>query len=382
MSIKKILIRIGSLRHGGAEKVLITFLKNIPKDKYQIDLLLNLKSGKYLSEVPDWINLYYLNKGEMITTNKPWEIPQKAYRKIYQGILKMFPTLLYKFILKKDDYDIELIANHRLLQEVLKSPVKTSKKIVWVHNDLFSIAEYTPAKLKEFFKADKIWVISEKIKKDFQKIAEKPQEKEKLIRIYNPIDSNEIRRKSEEKINFDFSEFQEKTFVAIGTVFPQKGFDRLIKAHKKLLEEGLTHKIIIVGDGYDFYAIKDLIKELKVENTVKMAGFQDNPYPFFKNTDYFILSSRYEGYPTVLFEALTLKKPIIATDVSGVREILQQGELGMIIENSEEGIYNGMKNFLINPHIPVQYIEKMNKKELPFSLENAVNSLTKILDNL
>ncbi|PQL93079.1 glycosyltransferase [Apibacter adventoris] len=382
MSTKKILIRIGSLRHGGAEKVLITFLKNIPKNKYQIDLLLNLKSGKYLSEVPDWINLFYLNEGEMITTNKPWEIPQKAYRKIYQGILKLFPKLLYKFILKKEDYDIELIANHSLLQEVLKSPVKTSKKVVWVHNDLFSIPEYKPNKLIKFFKADKIWVISDKIKDDFQKLARNSIEKEKLIKIYNPIDSDEIVNKAKEKIEFDFSEYQEKTFVAIGTVFPQKGFDRLIKVHKKLLEEGLYHKIIIVGDGYDFIKIKNLIKKLNLEKTIKMAEFQKNPYPFLKNTDYFILSSRYEGYPTVLFEALTLKKPIIATNVSGVKEILHKGELGMIVENSEDGIYNGMKKFLTDSHIPDQYIEKMNKKELPFSLENAVNSLLKILDNL
>ena len=80
---KKILIRIGSLRHGGAEKVLVTFLKNIPADKYEIDLLLNLYSGKYLSEIPKWINVLYLNKGEMITTNRPQDIVPKAMRVIY-----------------------------------------------------------------------------------------------------------------------------------------------------------------------------------------------------------------------------------------------------------------------------------------------------------
>ena len=97
---KKILIRIGSLRHGGAEKVLVTFLKNLPKDKYEIDLLLNLYSGKYLSEVPDWINVLYLNKGEMITTNRIQDIPEKAFRVIYQSVLKKFPKLLYSKILK------------------------------------------------------------------------------------------------------------------------------------------------------------------------------------------------------------------------------------------------------------------------------------------
>ncbi len=379
---KKILIRVGSLRHGGAEKVLVTFLKNIPENKYEIDLLLNLRSGKYLSEVPQWIKIFHLNTGEMITTNRPWEIPEKVYRNIYQGILKLFPKLLYKYILKDKKYDVELIANHRLLDEVLKSPIN-SKKIVWVHNDLFSIPEYTQEKLRNFFQADKIMVISDKIKQGFEKLAQTPKEKQKLIRIYNPIDSHEIIEKSEEKINFDFYGFEkEKTFVAVGTVFPQKGFDRLIEMHKKLLEEGLKHKILIVGDGYDFTNVKNLCENLKVEDTVKMVGFQANPYPFFRHADFFILSSRYEGYPTVLFEALTLKKPIVATDVSGVKEILQNGKLGMIVENSKKGIYQGMKEFLTNPDTSHTYIEKMDKEELPFSLENAVNLLTEIIDSL
>ena len=98
---KRILIRIGSLRHGGAEKVLINFLKNIPEDKYEIDLLLNLYSGKYLKEVPSWVNVLYLNKGKMITTNRLQDIPRKAYRVIYQYILKKFPWLLYTFILNR-----------------------------------------------------------------------------------------------------------------------------------------------------------------------------------------------------------------------------------------------------------------------------------------
>ena len=138
---KKILIRIGSLRHGGAEKVLVTFLKNLSPDKYEIDLLLNLYSGKYLKDVPSWITIYYLNKGEMITTNRPQDIPEKAFRVIYQFVLKKFPKLLYKFILPNKTYDIEFAAIHGIADEILNSPIKSSKKIVWIHNDLSNIIQ-------------------------------------------------------------------------------------------------------------------------------------------------------------------------------------------------------------------------------------------------
>ncbi len=371
---KKILIRIGSLRHGGAEKVLVTFLKNLSPDKYEIDLLLNLYSGKYLKDVPSWINIYYLNKGEMITTNRPQDIPQKAYRVIYQKLLKTFPKILYSTILSNKQYDIEFAAIHGIADEILNSPIKSSKKIVWIHNDLSNIPEYTEERLRKFFGFDKILVISNKINDLFLSLANTEVEKQKIVRIYNPIDVEEILNLA--KIPCDLKKKEGvKTFVSIGTVFPQKGFDRLLRAHKRLIDEGFLHNVWIVGDGYDFPNIEKLFHELKVEDTAKLVGFKENPYPYFTQTDYYILSSRYEGYPTVLFEAMVLAKPIIATDVSGVREILNNGELGYIISNEDEEIYNSMKFFLENNDFALNYTNTIQSKSLPFELKNAVESI-------
>ena len=257
---KKILIRIGSLRHGGAEKVLVTFLKNLPKDKYEIDLLLNLYSGKYLADVPDFVNVLYLNKGEMITTNRLQDIPTKAFRVIYQKLLKRFPKLLYLFILKGRKYDVEFAAIHGMRDEILNSPQKSSKKIVWIHNDLkkTEFHNYTDEEFRKFFGFDKIMVISEKIQKDFEVLAKNEEEKNKIVLIYNPLDTEEILVKSEVgsgKLE-DRTEKTVPTFVSVGTVFPQKGFDRLLKVHKKLLDEGFLHNVLILGDGYDFENIK------------------------------------------------------------------------------------------------------------------------------
>lgn len=394
-SKKKILIRIGSLRHGGAEKVLVTFLKNLPPDKYEIDLLLNLYSGKYLPEIPGWINVLYLNKGEMITTNRPQDIPKKAYRVVYQKLLKIFPKLLYSKILKNKKYDVEFAAIHGFRDEILNSPLKSSKKTVWIHNDLRKthFHNYTDEEIRKFFGFDKILVISEHIQKDFENLAKNDNGKSKIVRIYNPLDTEEILHKSEVRNqkpednnspvkNFGFRTPDSPLFVAVGTVFPQKGFDRLIEVHKKLMDEGFPHKIQIVGDGLDFENIKQLISNLGVENSVEMVGFTDNPYPYFKRADFYILSSRYEGFPTVLFEAITLKKNIIATDVSGVREMLENGKLGLIVENSEEGIYQGMKKALAEPQNFEIYQERLKNYEMPFNLQNSVNHIMQIIDNL
>ena len=387
---KKILIRIGSLRHGGAEKVLVTFLKNLPPDLYDIDLLLNLYSGKYLVDVPDFVNVLYLNKGEMITTNRLQDLPKKAFRVMYQFVLKKFPKLLYSTILKNKKYDIEFAAIHGFRDEILNSPLKNSKKIVWIHNDLRKthFHNYTDEEIRKFFGFDKILVISEQIKADFENLAQNEDEKSRIVRIYNPLDTEEVISKSQEVGSGKLEGQQpltnnnQPTFVSVGTVFPQKGFDRLLKVHKRLLDEGFQHKIQIVGDGYDFENIKKLRSELGVENTAEMIGFTENPYPYFKNADFYVLSSRYEGFPTVLFEAITLKKKIIATDVSGVREMLEEGKLGFIVDNSQNGIYEGMKKALQNDPIFDTYTESLINYNMPFDLENSVKIITEIIDTI
>lgn len=204
------------------KKYWLLFLKNLPHDQYEIDLLLNLYSGKYLSEVPNWINIIYLNKGEMITTNRIQDIPKKAARVIYQTAMKIFPTLLYNGKLKGKKYDIEFAAIHGMRDEIINSPLTSSKKIVWIHNDLSQVKEYTETEIKKFFAFDKIMVISEKIETLFLELAENETEKQKIFKIYNPLDTEEILTKAENPIvNYEF-DAAILTFISVGTVFRKK----------------------------------------------------------------------------------------------------------------------------------------------------------------
>jgi glycosyltransferase involved in cell wall biosynthesis len=377
---KKILIRIGSLRHGGAEKVLVNFLKNLPEDKYEIDLLINLYTGMYIKEIPSWVNLHYLLKGEMITTNRPHEIPVKVFRVLYQKMFLWFPSLLYRFVLKNKKYDVEIAAIHGMYKELLSSPQKDSKKIIWIQNDIFNLKEYTHDVIRQLFKFDRILVISDKLKEEMLKIAENDQEKKNVIKIFNPIDKEDTLRKADIEISdYPFSS-KLPTFVTVGTVYPQKGYDRLLNVHKKLIDEGLQHHLLIIGDGYDFEATQNQLHTLGLQDTAKMLGFSSNPYPYMKKADFYIMSSRHEGFPTIIAEALILNKPISATDISGIKDLLQDGKLGNITENSEEGIYEGMKKFLTDKNVTEEYKKQISQTELPFVLEKSVEHLQKIID--
>ncbi|MDQ0784171.1 glycosyltransferase [Chryseobacterium sp. W4I1] len=379
---KKILIRIGSLRHGGAEKVLINFLKNLPEDKYEVDLLINLYTGMYIKEVPSWVNLHYLLKGEMITTNRPHEIPVKAFRVLYQKMFLWFPFLLYKFILKDKKYDVEIGAIHGMYRELLSSPQKNSKKIIWIQNDIFNLKEYTPDVIRQLFRFDRILVISNKLKEEMQKLAQNDREKQAVVKIFNPIDKEDTLKKANTVIN-DYPFTQDlPTFITIGTVYPQKGYDRLMDVHKKLMDEGLKHQIIIIGDGFDFENIHSKLNQLGLQETVKMLGFRSNPYPYLKKADFYVMSSRHEGFPTIIAEALILNKPVVSTDVSGIKDLLQEGKLGFITPNSEDGIYEGMKKFLTNKELAGHYEKEIASADLPFVLEKSVAQLQEIIDGL
>lgn len=382
MKKKKILIRIGSLRHGGAEKVLVNFLKNLPPDKYEVDLLLNLYSGLYIQEVPSWVKIHYLIKGEMITTNRPKDIPVKALRVLYEKMFLWFPFLLYRFILKNKKYDVEIAAIHAMYREILSSPQKNSKKIIWVQNDIFNLKDYTQEVIREFFRFDRILVISDKLRDGMYELAKNEAERASVIKIYNPIDRNDTLRKAEAEIH-DYALSEDlPTFVTVGTVYPQKGYDRLLNVHKKLIDEGLKHQLLIIGEGYDFNNIQDQLKRLGLQETVTMLGFSSNPYPYLKKADFYIMSSRHEGFPTIIAEALILNKPVSATNISGIRDLLQDGKLGNITPNSEEGIYEGMKKFLTDKDIAEDYRRQIAQTELPFVLEKSVEHLQKIIDEV
>jgi glycosyltransferase involved in cell wall biosynthesis len=267
-------------------------------------------------------------------------------------------------------------------QEILSSPQKDSKKIIWVQNDIFNLKEYTPEVIRQFFKFDRILVISNKLQEGMHNLAKNEAEKASVIKIFNPIDKNDTLRKADIEVNDYPFNSDLPTFVTVGTVYPQKGYDRLLNVHKKLIDEGLKHQLLIIGDGYDFDKTQDQLNALGLQDTAKMLGFSSNPYPYMKKADFYIMSSRHEGFPTIIAEALILNKPISATDISGIRDLLQDGKLGNITPNSEEGIYEGMKKFLTDKNITEEYKKQISATELPFVLEKSVEHLQKIIDEV
>ncbi len=147
-----------------------------------------------------------------------------------------------------------------------------------------------------------------------------------------------------------------KVFINIGRLSPEKGQKKLIKAFKKVSEKYPEARLINLGFGPLKEEIDHLIKELQLENKVLFLGQRSNPYAYLQKADCFVLSSDHEGQPMTLFEAMILRKPIIATNIVGNRSVLE-GRPGLLVENSEEGLGKGMLEFISGLYVDVKVFD-------------------------
>lgn len=176
-----------------------------------------------------------------------------------------------------------------------------------------------------------------------------------------------------EKLNEILEDNTKKKFITIGRFSPEKGHDRLIKAFNKLYNENPNIYLIIIGGaGKKYDETLELINNIEAKENIIAIRSVSNPYVILKKCDYFVLSSYYEGFGIVIAEADILAKPVISTDVIGPRGFIKENN-GTLVENNEQGLYNGMKKMLENK---IKCM-KVNYKKYN---ENAIKEFYKIIN--
>ena len=158
---------------------------------------------------------------------------------------------------------------------------------------------------------------------------------EKVVTIYNPVDIEQIRTNAT-KGNNPFTH-SGKHFLSVGTIDFRKGVDVLLNAFTILRDQIPDATLTIVGRKEGEYAHK-LIEKWDGKNGVVFCGFHENPYPYMAHCDVFVLSSRMEGFPNVLLEAMCLNKPVVATTcLPVVSQLVHDGINGYVcpVEDAE-----------------------------------------------
>ncbi len=375
----KILFRHHSMEMGGVEKVLLGLLNNLDTDKYEMTVCLTLNQGKLRDELPKHIRKVYLTDGkEDFSSNSVLQKLQLIARRIKLRKLKKNPAIADRII--NDTFDIEIGMDYRDYDVILNSTQKNSKKIGWFHSEI-NVPKFqplVPGILKSFPQFDHMVYCSHKIKDMMHQYYPDLNYPAESV-IINPIPIEEIKRKAEEKLE-DFPEGP--VFVSIGRLHSRKGYHKLIEAHKRLIDEGFHHSIIIIGDGGEMKNLKAQAVNNNVEKTFILAGNQMNPYPYIKKADYFVLPSESEAWPLVIAEALILQKPIVATNVGDVGLMIKDRETGYLINYEVDEMYKGMKAFLTDPDLVLHIRENLKNIESQFDNQKIFDSVEEIIETL
>lgn len=300
--MKKILFIIPSLHGGGAERVFITLLKHLPRGKIQFSLaVINTNNAVYLEDVPKDVELIDLHRQGL-----RYAIPQ-----VIRIIRKKNPDLIFSTI---GQLNLVLVLAKKFFQSKL---IIRESNVVSVRNKARTITFFWNFLYRFFYKkADCIVCQSKDMLNDLTLNYKIPESK--MVLINNPITDDVISYSSQSRYYSD----KQIRFVASGRFVFQKGFDLLIKAFS-LIDPAYNYRLDIFGKGDNEINLHKMIDEHKLTERIYFHGFIRNPYPLYAQADAFISSSRFEGFPNVILEALACGTPVIATPaLGGIQEII------------------------------------------------------------
>lgn len=377
---KRVLFLVESLAGGGAEKVLTTIVRHIDKERFDVTVCSIVESGVYCKEIEQYVNTHYIIRK---AGNSLWQ--NIVFKLKYHAIYKLLsPQLIYRLFIPKL-YDVEIAFVEGTSTKIMaRSYNRRSKKIAWIHTDL-SFNPWTQlsgvfSNIEEESKAyhafDTVVSVSKTVQKNFIQTY-----RCNSTILYNPIDPQEIILKSKELQN-DFIDKSVINIVTSGRFIIQKGFDRLLNVAKRLKDEHFRFKIHILGDGALRGDFEKYIAENWLDNFVKLYGFKSNPYPLMSKCDVFVCSSRAEGFSLVIAEAMILGLPIVSTYCSGPNELLCEGKYGILTENSTEGLYNGLRQIIVNHDLRQSLKSMSHEASKTFNIDNSLDRIHSLLDSV
>lgn len=341
---------------GGAERVVINLLKEMVLYDVSLDLVLSAAEGPLLSQIPKKVCVVDLAAGRVVNSILPLSFYLRRHK----------PQML-----------ISHMAHANVVSVLAKELAGSKTELVLVEHNTLSAsksqlmrAKVVPPLMKLFYpRANHIVGVSEAVSQDLE--TQLRLEKGKVKTIYNPVVNDNLITASAEDLEHSwFKGNAVPVFIAVGRLTAQKDFATLIKAFA-LLRQKKPVRLIILGEGELRTQLEVLIEKLDIADDVSMPGFVANPYAYMSKANAFVLSSLWEGLPTVLIEAMACGCPVISTNCpSGPKEILEGGKYGELVNVGDvQALSQAMSNVLDSP------VDKkiLNQRAMYFSFHKAVS---------
>lgn len=368
----RILFLIPNLGHGGAEKVLINLVNNMDCSKFDVTVMTLYDEGVHRGTLASHVSY------------------RSCFKQSFPGvahILKLFsPRFLYCRLIH-DYYDIIVSYLEGQTARIISGcPDSSIKKVCWIHRTMDSMKDSARLfrsvnEAKACYSSfDRIVSVSKDVQDAFMDLYHLDN---KGIVAYNTNLSNLIIQMSNQTIPSKIFEETEFKICAMGTLFPVKGFKRLLNVHRELVQKGYHVHTYILGEGTEKKQLENMARQYGVEKTFTLLGYQKNPYAYMKHCDLFVCSSYSEGFSTAVTEALILGMPVVTTKVSGMTELLGENQnYGIVVDNNEQALFGGIKSILDNPELRRHYQKQAKIRGREFLTERTVEKVETIFTEL
>ena len=349
--MKKLIFFAKHMEIGGLEKSLLNLLNSLDPKEYSVELVLEELHGPLLEQLGSHISVeeYRLSSCSFVPLRK---------------IINLTKRMLWK-LKHHNQYDFSCsyctysIIGSRLAQYA--SP----NSCLYVHNDYTTI--YPDEKeFVDFFAQLRteqfrhVLFVSNESKQSF--IKRLPQYADKCDVVNNIVEWKSVRSRAAEPCPITKAP-NETLFVFVGRLDePHKRMSRLLEAFAATRKVRSDIRLLMVGDGPDRKLCEDLIEKLGLSDTVTMAGAQTNPYPYLNVADCLVLSSDYEGFPVVYFEAMILGKDIITT-IPVSDERVDVGAYATVADKTVASFTKALAGYAKRDNIPLDMAD-LNRKRL------------------
>jgi glycosyltransferase involved in cell wall biosynthesis len=335
-SKERLAIFLPGLYDGGAERTLLNLAEGIALKGFPVDLVLARAEGPYMAEIPDSLRVIDLKVPRVMMC-----LPA-----LVRYLRKERPTALLSTL-----YANIIAVWARWIagtpQRVVLNEQNTLSSVSNGENDLRW--KLYPMLAKWFYPwADSVTAVSKGVADDLIQAAK--LSKNQVQVIFNPIVTPQMRQKSKANLEHPwFRPGEPPVILGVGRLTGQKAFNVLIEAFARV-RKFQQARLLILGEGEERPILEAQVRDLGLEHDVELPGFISNPYPYMAHAALFVLSSRWEGLPTVLVEAMSLGTPVISTDCpSGPREILRNGQYGQLVPvDDPNALVLAIQNFLTN----------------------------------
>lgn len=351
---------------GGVENALINLSGELAKSGHDVTIYVIVDRGEFIEKIPKEVKKKTIPMPGKIRDSIPVggtkitvrnNIQNRHYINAVRFLIRHvigrrgFAELNVNFdkipvLDEKYDIAVNYHIHSPFLVRYLYEKVKAKKKLTWIHND-FTTTEYNIKVLQEYlYCCEAFYGVSQKIVDEFKAIF--PTYADRTFLALNIIPADEILHKANEYVPDEYAKLPEncRKLLSVGRLEEQKGYDITIAVCKELLSEGLKFQWFVLGEGSERSRLEKEIMHLKLENTLHFLGIRMNPYPYFKECDIYVQTSRHEGYVTTVSEAKIFNKPIVCTDVSGAREQIEDGVTGDIAEINTDSIVKKLSRLL------------------------------------